>query len=112
MTEHIPQTTDELSPGATGTWRVYTRDSSHVFRMEDRTVTREPGPNAIKMFNDKPLPLRSIDVCRVGERGRWTMHTIGWSDEIDFFWVDTSVVRMIVKDEEPDPAETDHELER
>ncbi|MGO4104678.1 hypothetical protein AB4Y63_12045 [Leifsonia sp. YAF41] len=112
MIEHSLETTDELPTGASGTWRVYTRDSCHVFNFEQGTVTREPGPNTYGMFNDQPLPLRSIDICRVGERGRWTMHTIGWSDDIDWYWVDTSVVREIVKDDASESPETNHELEQ
>lgn len=112
MTKPISETFDELPANATGTWRIYTRDSCHVLRLDERTVTREPGPNTDGMFNDTALPLRSIDTCRVGERGRWTMHTTSWSDTVDWYWANTSVVQRIVKDDEAGLTETDDEPER
>jgi hypothetical protein len=91
------ESADELRLDAIGTWRVFTRDSSHLFDFVNGTVTREPGPNAPSTVNDRARPLRSIEACRLGERGRWTMHTDGWSDSVDFFWANTSVIHRIEK---------------
>jgi hypothetical protein len=85
----------ELTGSENGQWRVFTRDSSHVFDFDARTVMRVPGANAIPGENDRPRALRSIEVCKVGQRGFWTMHTDNWSPTIDYVWHDSSVVRRI-----------------
>jgi len=51
--------------------------------------------NARPSINDRARPLRTIDALRVGERGRWTMLTDGWSDDVDFYWGNTSVIAAI-----------------
>jgi hypothetical protein len=54
-----------------GNWIVTTRHSAHAFALDDRTVERRPGPDALRGSIDRPLPLNSIEVIRVGERGLW-----------------------------------------
>ena len=85
----------ELRGDEGGAWRVTTRDSTHFFDLDLGTVTRVPGVNAPPTINDRPRPLRSIDTLRVGDRGRWTMYTDGWDEQIDFFWANTSLVAAI-----------------
>lgn len=86
---------DELTGSETGQWRVFTRDSIHVFDFDARTVKRVPGASAIPGGNDQPRLLRSIELCKVGQRGFWTMHTDAWSPTIDYVWHSSSVVRRI-----------------
>ena len=76
----------ELTGTESGRWQVFTRDSSHIFDFAEGTVTRIPGPHAWPGSNDRPHPLRTIEACRVGFRGLWTMKTDGWSDMIDYLW--------------------------
>lgn len=108
LKEVRPETTDELLLDSTGIWRVFTRDSSHLFNFEKGTVTRERGPDAPKTVNDCTRPLRSIEACRVGERGRWTMRTDDWSETVDFYWAKTSVIRRIDKVSDRENLEVDH----
>jgi hypothetical protein len=88
-------TATSLGGGEGGLWRVSTRDSAHYFNLDNRTVTRVPGATAAPGFNDVSRPLRSIDTLTVGLRGHWTMYTTGWSDTIDFYWHDSSIVARI-----------------
>lgn len=94
----------ELTGSETGRWRVFTRNSSHVFDLDAGTVTRIPGPKAWPGANDRPRPIRSIESCKVGDRGYWTMQTDGWSPSIDYWWHLTSVIQKIVR--EPDSSTT------
>ncbi|MGY4858268.1 hypothetical protein [Cryobacterium sp. AP23] len=90
-----PDQVSELTGDEGGLWRVSTRDSAHYFDLERGTVTRVPGANAPPTVNDRARPLRTIAAIKVGHRGRWTMHTDGWDDEIDFFWANTSLIAAI-----------------
>jgi hypothetical protein len=90
-----PDQVSELTGHEGGVWRVSTRDSAHFFDLERGTVTRVPGVNAPPTANDRARPLRTIDDVTVGHRGRWTMHTDGWDEEIDFFWANTSLIASI-----------------
>ena len=90
-----PMHVTELRGDEGGAWRVTTRDSTHFFDLDLGTVTRVPGVNAPPTINDRTRPLRSIDTLRVGARGRWTMHTDGWNEDVDFFWAQTSLVAAI-----------------
>lgn len=107
--QHVDEV-DELTGSETGRWCVSTRDSTHIFDFNAGTVMRIPGANATPGGNDRPRPLRSIGVCKVGQRGYWTMHTDGWSPTIDYHWHDTSVVRRIERlaDQEPRAPHSDH----
>ena len=90
-----PEDVDHLTGFETGRWRVYTRGSIHLFDFEAQTVTRIPGERAWPTFNDRTRPLRSIEACTVGARGYWTMHADGWSDAVDFYWHDSSIIQRI-----------------
>ena len=93
--ESEPIRVNELRGDEGGAWRVVTRDSRHYFDLELGTVTRVRGAGAPPTINDRTRPLRSIDTLRVGARGRWTMYTDGWDEDVDFFWAQTSLVAAI-----------------
>lgn len=103
---------DDLLPSSTGIWRITTLSSIHVLDLDTGTATRFPGPRAPATVNDRPRPLRSLDVCRVGERGRWTMHTDGWSDTVDYFWHVTSTILRIEKVASNDSAKGEAAVDR
>lgn len=90
-----PIRVNELIGDEGGVWRVVTRDSTHYVDLERGTVTRVPGADAPPTVNDRARPLRTIDVMRVGDRGRWTMYTDGPDEDIDFFWAKTSLIAAI-----------------
>lgn len=90
-----PDNVDHLAGTETGRWRVHTMGSVHLFDFEAQTVTRIPGEHSAPSFNDRARPLRSIDACTVGARGHWTMFTDGWSETVDFYWHDTSIIQRI-----------------
>ena len=100
MTESNSRSVTELTMADTGRWRVTTRTSTHYLDLDARTTVRVPGASADPTINDRSRPLRSIEVCRVGESGRWTMHAEGSDrDDVDFFWAITSEIRSIEKDD-------------
>jgi hypothetical protein len=92
---HEPEEVNQLTGTESGCWRVFTRDSIHLFDFDAQTVKRIPGPNAWPTFNDRARPLRSIDACAVGARGHWTMFEDGWSETVEFYWHDTSIIQRI-----------------
>ena len=91
----IPVTAEELTGTESGRWRVVTRDSSHIVDLDERTVTRIPGPEAKPTINDRTRPLRLIRVCRVGSRGRWLMEPDSMDSPVDYFWHVSSVIQRI-----------------
>jgi hypothetical protein len=105
-TPDAPQepTVTSLAASESGLWKVSTLYSSHYFDLDARTVTRVPGKDASPGINDVTRPLRRIEKLTVGLRGRWTMHTMGWSDTVDFYWHDSSVIERIERIERPTPA--------
>ena len=67
--------------------------SVYDFDLDQATVERLPGPNAAITINDLQRRLREIDVCRVGEVGRWTMES--QNPHLDFYWsVTTKIVSI------------------
>lgn len=94
---------EELQPGSTGVWRITTAGSTHVLDLVNGTVTRFPGPGSAPTVNDCTRPIRTLDTCRVGERGRWTMYPEEPSD-VDYYWHVTSVVRRIERMDAADMA--------
>ncbi|TFC18608.1 hypothetical protein E3O19_04365 [Cryobacterium algoritolerans] len=87
------QCVEELRLDSTGVWRITTVGSTHVLDLVDGTATRIPGPEAAISVNDCCRPLRTLDRCRVGERGRWTMQSDDWS--VDYYWQVTSTILRI-----------------
>lgn len=90
-----------------GRWQVWTQHSSYLVDLNAMTVTRIPGPDSMPTVNDVTRPIRTLDTCRVGERGFWTMFTDGWSATVDYFWQSSSVIRRIER--MPDDETTDGE---
>ena len=93
--ETVPVTVEELTGTESGRWRVVTRDSSHLFDLDERTVTRIPGPNAKPTINDLSRPLRLIRQCRVGSRGHWLMEPDSLDSPLEYFWHVSSVIQRI-----------------
>lgn len=91
-----------------GVWIVTTRDSSYYFDLRLMTVTRRPGPNATRSVHDKRRPIRTIDSCQVGEKGRWTMEAEEWS-MLEYYWqVTTPVIGIDRQTDQADPGASGH----
>jgi hypothetical protein len=99
------ETVLELTGRESGVWKVQTHRSEYVFDFGERTVTRIPGVDAGSTINDGPRPLRKIETCLVGERGRWTM--LSDEFETDYFWQVSSAVTRIEKFTSAGEAVTD-----
>jgi hypothetical protein len=85
----------ELTIAETGVYMVHTLNSQYRLNLNERlTVERIPGPNAHPTINDGLRLLRTLDQCRIGGPGRWTMHA--GDDLSDFTWQRTSTIRHIV----------------
>ena len=91
----FPETVEVLTGTESGSWRVVTRDSSHLVDLDKRTVTRIPGSEAKPTINDRTRPLRLIRECRVGSRGHWLMEPDSTGSPVDYFWHVSSVIRRI-----------------
>lgn len=79
-----------------GVWLVTTESSTYVLDLDVGTVTRHPGPRASTTINDTTRRLRTLDRCRVGESGYWTMRGGGgYLSSVDFYWQTTSAIRSI-----------------
>lgn len=85
----------ELTGAEGGVWLVTTSSSTYVMDLTVGTVTRHPGPNSRPTVNDLTRRLRTIDRCRVGEDGYWTMKGGGYTDSVDYYWQSTSVIQRI-----------------
>lgn len=99
----------ELTGREGGVWRVVTQGSAHILDLDAGTVTRIPGPGRPSSINDTARPLRTLDACRVGDVGRWTMRS--YDVLIDFYWHVTSQIRRIERVIET-PAKPRHPGER
>ncbi|MBC7596361.1 MAG: hypothetical protein H7288_20940 [Kineosporiaceae bacterium] len=89
------ETAEELTGRESGVWKVQTHRSEYVFDFDEHTVTRIPGVDAGSTINDGTRPLRRIEICLVGERGRWTM--LSDEFETDYYWQVSSAVTRIEK---------------
>lgn len=87
------QTVSELTGDEGGVWRVTTVGSSHILNLDRGTVTRIPGRGLAASINDVERPIRSIEVCRVGALGHWTMTADRFLT--DFYWQRTSSIQRI-----------------
>lgn len=96
----------ELTINDTGLWKVSTQGSVHIIDLDSKAVTRIPGEGRSPSINDRTRALRTLDDCRVGEPGRWTM--ISDDTLLEYYWHITSEIRAIesVPDEQfpGDPA--------
>jgi hypothetical protein len=97
MADEALELVHELTGSETGRWEVSTQYSSYLFDFDAGTVLRVPGPSAVEGLSDRPRLIRTIEVCRVGDRGYWTVHTDGWSETVDFWWMYSSIVRKIAR---------------
>jgi hypothetical protein len=87
---------DELTGMDRGVWLVSTETSTYVLDLDAGTVIRSPGQRASTTINDTTRRLRTLDRCRVGESGYWTMRGGGgYLSSVDFYWQTTSVIRSI-----------------
>ncbi|KQV05046.1 metallophosphoesterase family protein [Leifsonia sp. Root112D2] len=82
----------ELTEKMSGRWLIHTIGSHHILDLDRRTIERRPGPNSIATTSDEVHYLRSLNTCRIGERGRWTMK----GDYLtDYYWHASSAIRHI-----------------
>ena len=86
-------TKQELTGTEGGVWQIHTRDSIHIFDLDVWTVERKPGPNTWADSSDGPRRLRTIESCRVGGRGHWTMKSDDYL--IDYYFHYTSIIQRI-----------------
>ena len=85
----------ELTMGERGQWLALSQSSAHLFDLDARRVTRIPGFQAIEFVTDPGRSLRSLDVCKVGERGEWTMHPLEGDHLTQFAWhISTEIIRI------------------
>lgn len=87
----------ELTLEQTGQWLVLSMTSAHFFDLDASLVTRMPGYLAIEMITDTGRPIRSIESCRVGELGIWTMEPFPHEDHLDFRWHRSTEIQKIVR---------------
>lgn len=87
--------TYDALPRDRGTYLVTTTTgTTYRFDLAHRTVTRTPGPGSTPGFNDGAQTLRTVDACRVGAPGFWTM--IAGDFFTDFYMQQTTVIVSIV----------------
>ena len=92
---HLGEDRTELTLEQTGRWLVLSMTSAHFFDLDSRRVTRIPGFQAVEFVTDPGRSLRSIDVCKVGERGEWTMHPLDGDHLTQFSWhISTCIVKI------------------
>lgn len=94
---HEPFT--ELTASSTGEWVVHTHDSRYKFDFDASTVEWIPEPHAQLTTPDGIHRLRSIERCRIGEHGLWTIETLGpYTDQLRH---ESSIIRHIVPVRKP-----------
>ena len=81
----------------TGQWLVRSETSIHLFDMNTRRVGRIPGKVAPSFVTDHGRVLRTLDMCRVGECGRWTMEPPPGDYLNDFLWHTSTEILKIVR---------------
>jgi len=92
----LGQDRDELTSAQVGQWLVLSRTSAHFFDLDAMLVTRIPGYEPIEMITDGGRELRSIEGCRVGESGLWTMEPMLGERDIEYRWhQSTEIVRIV-----------------
>jgi len=93
---HLGEDRTELTLAQSGQWLVLSMRSAHFFDLDEGLVTRIPGDMAIEFITDKGRELRSLDSCRVGEVGAWTMEPLPHERDIEFRWHRSSFIQRIV----------------
>ena len=85
----------ELSMEETGHWIALSQTSAHLFDLDARRVYRMPGFRAIEFVTDSGRGLRTLDICKVGERGEWTMYPLEGQHLVEFAWhISTEIVKI------------------
>jgi hypothetical protein len=85
----------ELTMRETGQWIAISQTSAHLFDLDARRVYRMPGFHAVEYVTDPGRGLRTIDSCKVGERGQWTMYPLEGQYLVDFAWhISTEIVKI------------------
>jgi hypothetical protein len=86
----------ELRPDDFGRWLVTTRTSSYVFNLDDSTVESLAGADVSNSVPaHQPMRLRRLDLCKIGQPGRWTLQAFGSSLDPDLSRHISSIVRTI-----------------
>jgi len=94
---HLGEDRTELTLEQSGQWLVLSMRSAHFFDLDLGIVTRIPGDVAIEFVTDWGRELRSLDNCRVGEVGAWTMEPLPHERDIEFRWHRSSFIQRIVR---------------
>jgi len=85
----------ELSMNETGRWVALSQTSAHLFDLDARRVYRMPGFRVVEFVTDPGRGLRTLDVCKVGERGEWTMYPLEGQYLVDFAWhISTEIMKI------------------
>jgi len=85
----------ELSMKQTGRWIALSQTSAHLFDLDARRVYRMPGFHAVEFVTDPGRGLRTLDICKVGERGEWTMYPLEGQYLVDFAWhISTEIMKI------------------
>ena len=85
----------ELTGQDFGCWQVITAKSEHRFDLDAGTVVRIAGRDALFFRDDGHLrSLRSIERCRVGGRGHWTLYLDNFLVEFEGH-LSTDIVRIV-----------------
>jgi hypothetical protein len=87
----------ELTMNDTGQWLAISMSSAHFFDLDAPSVTRMPGVNAFEFVSDSGRALRTLEICRVGESGRWTMEPLPHERDLEFRWHISTPIVMIVQ---------------
>lgn len=98
MTDSSPTHPEALTMTTGGKWSIQTRDSIHILDLDLFTATRMPGPAANEFTAVAAKPLLEIELCQLGEPGRWMIDAVDDS-AFDYYWVLTSRVMSIQADE-------------
>jgi len=94
---HLGEDRTELTLEQTGQWLVFSLTSGHFFDLDRMLVTRIPGDLAVEFVTDRGRQLRSLDSCRVGEVGAWTMESLPYEVDLEFRWHRSSFIQRIVR---------------
>ena len=85
----------ELTMQETGQWLALSETSAHFFDLDAPSVVRIPGFHAIEFITDSGRTLRTIEICRVGEVGHWTMEPFPFEQDLAYRWhISTRIVKI------------------
>lgn len=96
-TGYLGEDRNELTANEVGQWLVLSVTSAHFFDLDARTVHRIPGHDAVEFITDLGRPIRTIESCRVGEVGYWTMDPFRHEGHLDFRWHQSTEIQRIVQ---------------